>query len=133
MKNKKILLSVLLVMLTLSLMGCTSRSTGLSILSSGDIEKDGMHFKYSYFNGSKEKIFELEEDSEIGINYNIKVVKGTLSIVILDKEELTILEKKFTKDDQGSLSINLEKGQYILKVKSDSSKGKFDVRYVELQ
>ncbi|AAK81389.1 hypothetical protein BJV85_000442 [Clostridium acetobutylicum] len=89
---------------------------------------DGKSFDFAGFNGRWSLIhFNASKGTKITIHDSSKITKGKLYIVVLDSRYKSMAIHKSVKKSTFHLTTH-RRGEYIVRIVGDNSKGKFDIK-----
>lgn len=125
--KKKIIIILLIFILNLNLIGCTS---SLYIFKTGSGNSvNSIDYSYRLFHGKETKTIKVEKNEKIKIEYDVEVKKGNLEIEVLNKKGEKIWKINLDKDKKGEHELKLKEDTYKLIVRGDKAKGSYNVKY----
>ncbi len=119
---KKLLLSMLMIVLLTGLNGC---SKGYSLGSYENNTSSKMTMNHYLFKGSKERTLKVNEGEEVVVSVDIKTENGTLDAYIYNEDtEEYIYEGKDIPTSSFTVTLK-DAGNYTIKVDGDKHKGSY--------
>jgi hypothetical protein len=118
---KKIVLSILILLILFGLSGCSGEYTLGSIENNTSTK---MSMTYHYFRGEKEKKLTVDEGEPLVVSVDIKTESGTLDAYIINEDDEYIYEGHDI--PTSSFTVDLaEAGKYRIRVEAAKHKGSY--------
>ena len=116
---------VVLVGLLTVLTACNYRQGWVEVTYS-----DSMRATYALFDGQSGMAVDLAAGEMMTLAYDLEIIKGSLSLQIVDPDRTVVWEASFSESSAGSASVIVEnEGSYRLVVIGNSTKGGFDLHW----
>ena len=125
--NKIVFCLVILILFTFT--GCNGGT--YSSLTSKD-SSNGNHLQCSYtsFNGDKYYEVSMNSSSKLELDYNVKIKKGTLKIIVTNADKNVLWQKDFSQDDSNNITINTDSAKKVrITLVGESTSGEYTVNY----
>lgn len=118
---KKLILSLLILLMLFGLSGCSGEYTLGSIENNTSTK---MSMTYHYFRGDKEKKLTVDEGETLVVSVDIKTESGTLDAYIINEDDEYIYEGHDIPTSSFTVDLT-EAGKYRIKVEAAKHKGSY--------
>lgn len=128
MKYNKILLAFVLLIL-FSFTGCNG-GTYTTLISKDSSSGSHLQCSYTSFNGDRYYEVSMKNSSKLELDYNAKVKKGNLKIVVANTNNNILWQKDFSQDGSGNVTIDTDSAKKIrITLVGQSTSGEYTVDY----